>query len=60
MLAVSLFDKETPPLQREATGYRAMIPFNAEDPSGRQLRYQGECRVDDTGHAQVTIRAREQ
>lgn len=58
MLAVRVLDQQIPPLQEDDKGYLSIIPFDAKDPGGRPLHYQGECRVDETGRTRVQIKVR--
>lgn len=58
MLAVNVLEGSIPPLQEDAEGFLALIPFDAKDPGGRDLHYMGHCRVDDSGRTRVDIKAR--
>lgn len=58
MLAVKVLEESIPPLAEDGEGYLAVIPFDAEDPNGRTLHFQGDCRVDESGRTKVKIRPR--
>lgn len=58
MIGVEILADQVPPLQQDANGFFAEIPFDARDPNGRLLHYQGECRVDEVGRTRVTLKPR--
>lgn|GEM_PF-3822809 len=39
-------------------GYNVALEFNAESPSGRQLQYKANCRLENNGQSQIDISAR--
>ncbi|MEH6558717.1 MAG: hypothetical protein V7459_08600 [Oceanicoccus sp.] len=38
--------------------YTIGIPFNAKSPSGGQLKYQAECKIESSGRSRIKLRAR--
>lgn len=58
MIDVQILEDKIPPLVEDEHGLMAVIPFNAKDPSGRLLQFDGECRVDENGRTRVKLKPR--
>ncbi len=58
MLDVVVLKNEIPELIEDEEGYMGIIPFNARNPSGRELHYQGMCRVSGNGQTSIKIQPR--
>ena len=59
MIDFALLDQALPELQgNNDEGYLAVVPFNAKDPSGRKLSYNGECHVKEDGRSSIKMRPR--
>ena len=59
MKQVQVLTEEIPPLQAGGeSGYTALIPFDAKNPSGRTLHYQATCTVGGNGSSVISVGAR--
>ncbi|WP_101759992.1 hypothetical protein [Oceanicoccus sp. KOV_DT_Chl] len=59
MLNVQVLHQQIPELEgNDESGYLAVIPFDALNPSGRTLQYQAECKVGGNGRSTIKLSAR--
>jgi len=58
MLDIVVLEDQIPELTEDGEGYLSVIPFNAKNPSGTELHYKAECRVDGSGRGKIKIKAR--